>query len=74
MFEQLKKLIKRSMPDIDIEKATLDSRLVEDLGFDSLGMMLLAMTVENEMGIQFSEETLNFVTVGDVVKYLEEHQ
>jgi len=73
MLEKLRKLIKDVMPDIDVEKANLDTRLVEDLGFDSLGIMMLSMSIENELGITF-DGPVTFVTVGDVVKYCEEHQ
>ena len=70
MLEELKVLIKKAMPDVDITNATEESRLFDDLGFDSLGLMLLAMQIQKEMGIEFDGE-LDFVTVGDVLKYIE---
>ena len=46
---------------------------MEDLHFDSLGIMMLAMAIEDEFGFQF-QEAINFVTVGDVIKYIEENK
>lgn len=73
MLEELKAVIKKVMPDIDVDKANENTRLIEDLHFDSLGMMLLAMSIENEMGVKF-EEMVTFETVGDVLKYIETHR
>ncbi len=73
MLEELKAVIKKVMPDIDVDKADENTRLIEDLHFDSLGMMLLAMSIENEMGVKF-EEMVTFETVGDVLKYIETHR
>ena len=51
ILERLKKLISQSMPDVDVKNVTLETRLLEDLKFDSLGMMMLAMAMEDEFGI-----------------------
>ena len=70
MLERLKKLVKNVNPDANLDNVTLDTKLVEDLHFDSLGMMMFAMAIEDEFGISF-DEPMNFVTVKDVVNYLE---
>ena len=70
MLERLKKLVKNVNPDVNLDNVTLETRLVEDLHFDSLGMMMFAMAIEDEFGISF-DEPMNFVTVKDVVTYLE---
>ena len=36
--------------DIDLENVTLDTKLIDDLHFDSLGMMMFAMAIEDEFG------------------------
>ena len=46
------------------------TRLVEDLGFDSLAMMMMAMELEDAFSFKFSE-FVRFETVGDVCGYLE---
>ena len=70
MLERLKKLVKNVNPDVNLDNVTLETKLVEDLHFDSLGMMMFAMAIEDEVGISF-DEPMNFVTVKDVVTYLE---
>lgn len=73
MFERLLKLIQDNMPDADLSKATMDSRLIEDLGMDSIGMMMLSMSIEDEFGVRF-DEPVYFTTVKDVLDWLEEHK
>ena len=73
IFERLKKLIGQSMPDVNVENVTLETRLLEDLKFDSLGMMMLAMAMEDEFGISF-DEPVNFATVKDVLEFVKARQ
>ncbi len=70
MLDTLKSIIKKVAPETDIEKLTPKTRLVEDLGFDSLSMMLMSMEIEEAFGFRF-EETVRFETVGQVIAYLE---
>lgn len=70
MFEQLKEMIKEVMPEIETDKVTLDSKLVDDLHFDSLAIMMLSINIEDKFNITFTEQ-VNFVTVGDVIKFIE---
>ena len=72
MYERLLKLIKENMPDADVDKATPSSRLFEDLGMDSIGLMMLSMAMEDEFGVRF-DEPQPFSTVQDVLDYLEKH-
>ena len=73
MFEQLKNIIKRVMPDLDVEGVTEKSKLIEDLKFDSLAFMMMAMEIEAEFNIRF-DGPINLVTVEDVIKYIEERK
>ena len=73
MFEQLKEIIKRVMPDLNVEGVTLQTKLIEDLKFDSLAFMMMAMEIEAEFNIRF-DGPINLVTVEDVIKYIQERQ
>ena len=73
MLEKLKQLMKNVNPDVNLDNVTLDTKLIEDLRFDSLGMMMFAMAIEDEFGISF-DEPMNFVTVQDVVNFIEAQQ
>ena len=70
MLERLKELMKNVDPDLNLDNVTLDTKLVDDLHFDSLGIMMFAMAIEDEYGVSF-DEPMNVVTVKDVVDYLE---
>jgi len=73
MLEELKKIVISIDPEINLENVKLETRLIEDLHFDSLGIMMFAMSIEDTFGVSF-DEPMNFLTVKDVVDYLENHQ
>lgn len=70
MLEKLKKLMFDVNPDLDVNNVTLETKLIDDLHFDSLGMMMFAMAIEDEFGISF-DEPMSFNTVQDVVDFIE---
>lgn len=71
MFEEVKKILAKQLR-ISEDKITLESRIFEDLKADSLNIMMLLMTIEEDYGIVIPDEELtSFKTVGDVVKYLD---
>ena len=69
MFERLLKLIQENLPGKDLSNAKPESRLIEDLGMDSIGMMMLSMSIEDEFGITF-DAPVTFITVQDVLDFL----
>ena len=69
MLEQLKDVIARVLPDTDISGVTKDTRLIDDLGFDSLALMMMSMEIEDAFGFRFTE-FVKFETVGDVCSYI----
>ena len=72
MLERLMKLIQENLPDKDLSGAKRESRLIEDLGMDSIGMMMLSMSIEDEFGVTF-DAPVTFKTVQDVLDYLEKN-
>ena len=70
MLNKLKDILGKVLPDVDMTAVTEDTRLVEDLGFDSLAMMMMAMELEDAFNFKFTE-FVKFETVGDVCDYLE---
>ena len=72
MFERLMKLIQENLPDTDLSGVNESSRLMEDLGMDSVGMMMLSMSIEDEFGVTF-DEPVYFETVKDVLDWLEKN-
>lgn len=72
MYERLLKLIQENLPEKDLSDAKPESRLIEDLGMDSIGMMMLSMSIEDEFGVRF-DEPVYFETVKDVLSWLEKN-
>lgn len=71
MLDRLKEVLIKVKGDIDFSTVTEETTLTEDLGLDSLAVMLLAMEIEAAFGFRFAE-AVKFVTVGDVCTYLKE--
>ena len=72
MFEKVKKILEKQLRLKEGVEVTLDSRIKEDLGADSLDVLQLLMAIEDEYGVEVPDEKLaEFSTVGDVVAYLE---
>ena len=60
--------------DIDEEKIGSNTSIAEDLGADSLDVVELMMSIEEEFGVSIDEEAVRtFKTVGDVAKYIDEN-
>ncbi len=71
MFEDVKNLLIKELRLKDVE-VTPDSRIKEDLHADSLSVLTLLMTIEEEYNITIPDEELaKFRTVGDIVTFLE---
>ena len=59
----------------DAENMTAETSFKADLGADSLDLFELVMALEEEYGVEIPTEDLeNISTIGDVVKYIEEHK
>lgn len=72
MYEELKKLLVDELL-IAPEDITLEAELANDLGISSVDLADLICNCEDKFGIEIDDTDMTkFVTVGDVVAYLEE--
>lgn len=72
VLEDVKKLVVEQVGLCDESEAKVDSKLAEDLGFDSLDEVELIMYVEEKFDIQISDEDASgLITIGDVVNFVE---
>jgi len=56
---------------VDQDKVTLTASFIDDLGADSLDIVELVMTMEEEFDLDIpDEDTEKMKTVGDVVRYV----
>ena len=73
VFETVQKIIAEQF-DVSEDKISLNTDIIADLGADSLDMVDLAMSFEDEFDIEIPDDQIeNIKTVGDIVKYLEEN-
>lgn len=71
MFEKLKELIVNYV-DVNPEDVTLESRFIDDLGFNSYDFMSFLGDLETELDVVVDEsEIVNLHTVGEAIEYLE---
>lgn len=74
VFEKLQEIIAEQL-EIDAEEIDYESNIIDDLGADSLDIVDLVMSVEDEFGIEVPDEALEGIsTVEDMVKYIEDHE
>ena len=71
MLEQLKEILEKILPTVDMDAVTEDTRLIEDLGFDSLALIMLSMEIEEAYGFKF-KKVVQFETVGDMLDFIRE--
>jgi acyl carrier protein len=70
-FEKVRKLLAEQL-NIAPDKVDLKSRVIEDLGADSLDVVEMLMVLEDEFNITVSdEESLELKTVGDIVNLID---
>ena len=71
MFENLKKFLVEEL-HVKADDVTMEAELSGDLGINSLELADLVYLCEEKFNVVIDDEDLhNFITVGDVVRYLE---
>lgn len=74
VFEKLQEIIAEQL-EIEVDEIDYESNIIDDLGADSLDIVDLVMSVEDEFGIEVPDEALESMsTVEDMVKYIEDHE
>ncbi len=71
IFEKLKEIIAEQL-EVEDDAITMEAELVEDLGADSLDLVDLVMSIEDEFDVEVPDEAIeNIKTIGDAVKFIE---
>ena len=74
MLEAVKEILAKQLR-VDIDSISDDTDIVDDLGADSLDVVEMLMTIEQEHGVVVPDEAImTFKTVGDVARYIENNQ
>lgn len=72
-FERVQKIICEQL-EIDSHLVTEDASISGDLGADSLDLVDLSMSIEEEFNLEVPNDVLDHVrTVGDIVKFIEDN-
>jgi acyl carrier protein len=72
ILERVKAILVEKL-DLEEDTITLDSRIKDDLGADSLDLFELINKIEDELDVTIEEEDYGkLITVGDIVNYLAE--
>lgn len=73
ILEKVKNILAEQF-DVEEDSITAETTLQEDLGADSLDVVDLLMSIEDEFETEIpDEEVENIHTVGDLVSYIEAH-
>ena len=71
VLEKIRSLLSEQL-DIDIDEISAQTKIIEDLGADSLDVVEMMMDLEEEYGISAEEDDLKgLVTVADVAAFIE---
>lgn len=73
VLEKVKAILAEQF-DVEEDKITAETDLQEDLGADSLDVVDLLMSIEDEFEVEVPDEEIeNIKTVGSLVSYIEAH-
>lgn len=73
VFEKIKAIICEQF-ELNEDRVSEDASLIGDLGLDSLDVIDLAMSIEDEFDIEVPDDAIDGIkTVGDLVRFIEEH-
>ncbi|MBQ7546270.1 MAG: acyl carrier protein [Clostridia bacterium] len=73
VFEKIRSILCEQFK-LDEDNVTMDSGLIGDLVEDSLDVVEIAMSIEDEFDIDVPDEEIEkFKTVGDIVRFVEDH-
>ena len=70
--DRLKRIVVEQL-GVDEDEVTAEASFVDDLNADSLDLVELVMSLEEEFGVEISdEEAEGIVTVGDAIQFVED--
>lgn len=74
IFEKLKQILAEQFEVEDANTLNMDTNIAEDLGADSLDVVEVLMSIEDEFEVEIPDEEIeNIKTIGDLVTYLEKN-
>ena len=75
MFERIAQIIAEQLEIDDLSTIKPETSIMNDLEADSLDAVEIVMAIEDEFGIEISDEDAEqFKNIGDIAKYVESRQ
>ncbi len=72
VFEKVRAILCDQL-DLEEDQVMMESSIVDDLGADSLDVVDVVMSLEEEFDVELPDENIeNIKTVGDITKFIEE--
>ncbi len=73
VFEKVRDILVEQL-DVEEDKVTMEASITDDLGADSLDVVDLVMSLEEEFDVEIPDDQVeNIKTVGDIVRYIEDN-
>ena len=73
-FDKIRELLAQQF-EVSADSISMETNIVDDLGGDSLDVVDLIMSVEEEFGLSIpDEDAVELSTVGKIVEYIEKQQ
>ncbi len=73
VYDRMQAIIAEQL-GVETDKITPDAEFIQDLNADSLDMVELVMSLEEEFGVEISDEEVEkIIKVSDAVEYIEEN-
>ncbi len=74
VFDKIREILAEQL-DANVEEMSMETRIAEDLGADSLDVVEMLMSVEDEFGIEIPDDPIEGLkSIGTVVEYIENNK
>ncbi|MBQ4119011.1 MAG: acyl carrier protein [Clostridia bacterium] len=74
IVDKIKSILAEQL-DVDVEELTLETDIAKDLNADSLDVVEILMSLEDEFSVEIPDEEIeNIKTIGDLAEYIENNQ
>ncbi len=75
VFEKIKNILAEQFDVEEKDNLTMETDIADDLGADSLDVVEVLMSIEDEFQVEIPDEEIeNIKSIGDLVTYIENNQ
>lgn len=75
VFEKIKDILAEQFDVDDVSTLTESTNIADDLGADSLDVVEVLMSIEDEFKVEIPDEEIeNIRTIGELTAFIESHQ